>query len=95
MKGKVTFAERVGRSVRGNPFVNMRLDGALLLVMVLLCLLVAVGGRSAFVFWGGLALFLAFFVWLGLVAKWGRLKFLRRAGQRRRRAENRRSTGNF
>ena len=89
MKGKLSFAERVGRSYRRDPFFSMWGRGALLVFMALLLLLAQLGGRSEFVLWLGLVLTLAFLVWIGLVLKWSRMNFLRRLGQRRRRTSER------
>ena len=92
MEGKITLSERVGRSIRGNPFMSLWGEGSLLVLMLLAALLVAVGGRGEIVLWVGLGLFVAYFIWLALLTKWSRLKFLRRVGQRRRRAGKGRST---
>jgi threonine/homoserine/homoserine lactone efflux protein len=91
MKGKLSFPERVGRSFRGDPFFSMWGIGALLILMTLLLLLGQFGGQSAVVFWLGAALGVAFLVWVSLVLKWSRTKFLRRSEQRRRRANQKAS----
>ena len=49
MKGKLSFAERVDRSYRQDPFFPMWGRGALLVFMALLLLLAQFGGRSEFV----------------------------------------------
>ena len=85
MKGKQSFPERVGRAYRRDPFFSMWGRGALIVFAAALSLLVYVGGRSNAVLWLGLVLTITFLVWIGLVVRWSRTKFLRRVGQRRRR----------
>ena len=87
MKGKPSFAERVGRSYRRDPFLSMWGSGALLLLVALLLLLAQFAGRSDLVLWFGAALGVAYLVWIALVLKWSRTRFLHRVGQRRRRAD--------
>src|SRR6185369_12278174 len=79
MKGKLSFAERVGRSYRRDPFFSMWGRGALALLMALCVLLVNVVSASVGL-WSSLILTAAFLVWLLLVFRWSRLSFLRRAG---------------
>ena len=65
--------------------------GALLVLMALLQLMAQFGGQSAVVLWLGAALGAAFLIWISLVLKWSRTKFLRRSEQRRRRANEKAS----
>lgn len=92
MKGKTSFEERVGRSFRRNPFLSIWGQGALVLLAGLLLLLGELGGRSEAVLWLGAALGVGFLFWIALLVKWSQTKFLRRAGQRRRRANETEST---
>ena len=91
VKGTPSFGERVGRSSRLNPFLTMWTHGPLAALMVLFLVLFEVRGRNGLVLWLGGSFTVAFLVWMGLVMKWSRTKFLRRAGQRRRRANQRAS----
>lgn len=85
MPDRPTFAERVGRSYRRDPFFSMWGRGALLVLMAALLVAACVGGRGELAVWLGLALVFAFLVWMGLVFRWSRAKALRRAAWRRRR----------
>ena len=88
MTGKRSFAERVGRSFRSKMWGK----GALVVLAALLLLLAEFGGQSEAVLWLGAALGIGFLVWIALVLKWSQTKFLRRAGWRRRRADEAAST---
>jgi hypothetical protein len=92
MKGKPSFAERVGHSSRRNLFLSAWGKGALVVLAAMLLLLGQLGGRSEAVLWLGAALGVGFLVWTALLMKWSQTKFLRRAGQRRRRASEAAST---
>jgi hypothetical protein len=81
---KLSFAERVGRSYRRDHLFSMWGGGALLVFMGLLFLLAQFGGGSELVLWLDGALTILFLVWIALVWKWSRKRFLQRVGHRRR-----------
>jgi hypothetical protein len=58
--------------------------GALLVFMGLLFLLAQFGSGSELVLWLDGALIILFLVWIALVWKWSRKRFLQRVGHRRR-----------
>lgn len=91
MKGKMSFPERVGRSFRRDPFLSIWGMGALGVFLGLLLLLTKFGGQSAVILWLAAPLGVAFLVWISLVLRWSRIKFLRREGQRRGRANEKTS----